>query len=601
MGWISPIEARLAALLERYADLDEGQVADYIPELARADPDQFAIVIATVDGQVYEVGDSQARFTIQSASKPFLFALALEDYGRDELLSRVGVEPTGDPFNAIVLDEAANRPPNPMVNAGAIAVTGLVGGPSRDDRWSRILSKLEACAGTSLAVDEAVAQSESETGHRNRAIAHLMRNFDMIRSDVDEVLDLYFRQCAVLVTAVDLAMMGATLAAGGRNPRTGKQVIGAEHVPLVLSVMSSCGMYDASGSWLYQVGLPAKSGVAGGVVAVLPGQVGIGVFSPRLDPTGNSLRGVRVCEDLSHELGMHLFADGARAGDAVRSVYRRDVRASRRVRSPGDEEVLHEFGQELLVVELQGRLVFGSIERLSRQLEGELAVVRHLIVDLSRVAGGDSASAILLAELLASCAATGVTVQVIASESPWTAAIAADLRWSAVIDVDRALEKTESAILATHGSPKHDAKVPLADVGICAGLDEDDLAALADAAPLASFAHGTALGRTGDSESAAFLILRGNVIIATGPSPTADRRLRVLPPGSCVGEMGLVSGAPRTAWMIAEGDVECHVLSAAGLDEFTSRRPHGAVQMMRNIAGLLGGWLRDAAPIEVDR
>jgi glutaminase len=599
MPWTSPVETRLVALLDRYADLDAGAVADYIPELARANPDQFAIVIATVDGQIYEVGDSRATFTIQSASKPFMFGLALEDYGRHDLLARVGVEPTGDPFNAIVLDEAANRPPNPMVNAGAIAVTGLVNGATNDDRWARIHSTLEAFAGTSLQIDEAVARSESETGHRNRAIAHLMRNFGMIRTDVEEVLELYFRQCAVLVDAVDLAVMGATLAAGGRNPRTGVQVIGAEHIPPVLSVMSSCGMYDASGSWLYHVGLPAKSGVAGGVVAVLPGQVGIGVFSPRLDEAGNSLRGVRVCEDLSLELGMHLFSDGARAGDAVRSVYRRDVRSSRRVRSHADEAVLHVHGEELLVVELQSRLVFGSVERLSRRLADELSVIRHLIVDLSRVTGGDPASSVLLAELLASCVETGVTVQVIGSvsEDHWTDDLTADARWSVAVDLDRALESAEDAMLAEHGAPDNPTAVSLGEVGICAGLNGDDLAALAEAAPLKGFPDGVALGRTGDQESAAFLVLRGNVIIATGPSETADQRLRVLPPGSCVGEMGLLSGTPRTAWMIAEGDVECHVLTEAGLEAFTAARPHAAVQMLRNICGLLSGWLRDANPL----
>ena len=322
---VSPVEQRLRALHARYRDLDAGDVASYIPELATAFPDSFGICVATVDGEVYEVGDSREPFTIQSVSKPFLFGLALEDYGREGLLRRVGVEPTGDPFNAIVLDEVANRPPNPMVNAGAIAVTGLVQGRDVEERWARIHGVLEAFAGRPLKVDDAVALSESRTGHRNRAIAHLMRTFDMVREDVDEVLELYFRQCAVQVDAVDLALMGATLAAGGRNPSTGERAIAAEHLPSVLSVMTSCGMYDASGTWLYRVGLPAKSGVGGGVVAVLPGQVGIGVFSPRLDRNGNSVRGLRVCEDLSQDLGMHLFSGTRWAADTVRAVYDRGV------------------------------------------------------------------------------------------------------------------------------------------------------------------------------------------------------------------------------------------------------------------------------------
>ena len=315
---VSPVEQRLRALHARYRDLDAGDVASYIPELATAFPDSFGICVATVDGEVYEVGDSREPFTIQSVSKPFLFGLALEDYGREGLLRRVGVEPTGDPFNAIVLDEVANRPPNPMVNAGAIAVTGLVQGRDVEERWARIHGVLEAFAGRPLKVDDAVALSESRTGHRNRAIAHLMRTFDMVREDVDEVLELYFRQCAVQVDAVDLALMGATLAAGGRNPSTGSGP-SPPSAPSVLSVMSraACTTPRAPGCTGWVCRRSPASGA--GWSPYCPVRRG-SVFSPGWTATATACAAAGV-RGPSQDLGMHLFSGTRWAADTVRAVY----------------------------------------------------------------------------------------------------------------------------------------------------------------------------------------------------------------------------------------------------------------------------------------
>jgi glutaminase len=311
----SPFQAHLEDLHAELRDVDEGVVASYIPELARANPRWFGICVATVDGRVFAVGDSEQPFTIQSVSKPFMYGLALEDNGREGMLARVGVEPTGDAFNAIILDEATNRPYNPMVNAGAIAVAGHIKGGDPTERLNRVLAMFERYAARPVLMDAAVFTSERTTGHRNRAMAHLMRNFNMIGERIDETLDLYFQQCSLLVTCRDLALMGATLANGGVNPVSGARAIDRQYVGDVLSVMYTCGMYDYSGEWAYRVGLPAKSGVGGGIVAVVPGRLGIGVFSPALDPRGNSVRGVKACQALADHYGLHIFA--RRDGDPL--------------------------------------------------------------------------------------------------------------------------------------------------------------------------------------------------------------------------------------------------------------------------------------------
>jgi glutaminase len=327
----SPFRTFLQELHTRYQPAREGAVASYIPELAKANPDSFGISVVTVDGQVFDVGNHSDLFTIQSISKPFVYGMALEDLGRERTMAKVGVEPTGDAFNSLIkLDEHSNRPHNPMVNAGAIATADLIQGADPTARLQRVLGGFRRYAGRDLNVDMGVFLSERTTGHRNRAIAHLLLNFGMIEERLTETLDLYFQQCSLLVNCHDLAVMGATLANGGVNPMSGEQAVDAKYIKDVLSVMYSCGMYDFSGEWAYQVGLPAKSGVGGGIVAVVPGQMGIGVFSPPLDARGNSVRGINVCTALSQSLGLHVFE----GGDAARPDLFRSLSARRRQDTP---------------------------------------------------------------------------------------------------------------------------------------------------------------------------------------------------------------------------------------------------------------------------
>lgn len=294
----------------------DGAVADYIPELAKVAPDPFGIAIATVAGKVYTVGDAEALFTIQSVSKALTYCMALELVGRERMLDFVGVEPSGDAFNAIEFDPETHRPFNPLVNAGAITVAGLLcselGG---DAAYAAVLTRISAAAGRPLDLNEAVYRSEKATGHRNRAIGHLLLSAGAIEEPVEEALDLYFRQCSINVTAADLALIGATLANMGEHPVTGEQVFDISAIRDTQAVMQSCGMYDYSGSWAYDVGVPAKSGVGGGIMGVVNRQLGLASFSPRLDRKGNSVRGVECFKRLSDEMGLHAF-DPTNTGSA---------------------------------------------------------------------------------------------------------------------------------------------------------------------------------------------------------------------------------------------------------------------------------------------
>lgn len=294
-----------------YGGTREGQVAAYIPELAKVAPDLFAIAVVTVDGEVFSVGDVDARFTIQSIANPFVYGMVIDALGRDAVREVVGVEPSGNPFNAIVLDPRTNRPMNPMVNAGAIAVASLAPGTDPTDRLNRVLAMFATYLGAAPAIDMEVFMSERSTGDRNRSIAYLMKNFGVLRSSVEHALDLYFQCCAVHLNCVELATMAATLANRGRNPLTGAQAVSSTSLRDVLSIMYTCGLYESSGSWVHSVGIPAKSGVGGGLLAVAPGKMGIGIFSPRLDRSGNSVRGMHVCRDLAAMLDLHLFEAGS--------------------------------------------------------------------------------------------------------------------------------------------------------------------------------------------------------------------------------------------------------------------------------------------------
>ncbi len=318
------IAHRLDELLARCRAEPAGSVAHlydpargyYPPEEAGEEREEFAISVVTVDGERYDAGDAEVAFPLQSLSKVFAYGLALADHGRDAVLTRVGVEPSGDAFNSLRFDERHMRPYNPMVNAGALVTSELIDGRDDAERLERAIALQRDFAGREdLDVDRGTLDAERAAADRNRGTAYLMRSAGMLHGDVDATVERYLAQCSVHVTAGDLAVMGATLADGCRNPRTGTQVMPRRRARDVLSVMLTCGMYDYAGHWAFDVGLPAKSGVSGGILMVVPGKVGIGVLSRGLDAYGNSVRGIAVCRELSDRLGLHVFA--SEAEDAV--------------------------------------------------------------------------------------------------------------------------------------------------------------------------------------------------------------------------------------------------------------------------------------------
>jgi glutaminase len=289
-----------------------GVVADYIPELASANPERFAIAACTVAGDVVALRAADDPFTIQAAANPFGYALALDEHGIEPVHAKVGVEPSGNPYDAIEFAPATGRPYNPLGNAGAIAIASLQPGRTPEEQWTRLARAMGAMAGTdALTLDEHVHASEHRHGARNRAIAYLLRNFGVIER-VDEALDLYLRQCALRVTTTQLAAMGAVLAAGGRQPLTGARLLEADVVQRVLTVMYTCGLHDASGQFAFEVGLPGKSGISGAIVVVVPGRMGLAAFSPPVDERGASVRGFAALREVSHALRLGVFATHAR-------------------------------------------------------------------------------------------------------------------------------------------------------------------------------------------------------------------------------------------------------------------------------------------------
>jgi glutaminase len=309
----SNVQSAVNAAHTKYQNLHEGKNADYIPVLAKVDPNLFGIAVVTPDGKVFTAGDVKTEVSIQSVSKVFTMARVIQDQGPDAIEKTIGVDATGMKFNSIVSVEFAKKilggpEINPLVNPGAITATSMVQGRTADEIWTKILGTYNDFAGRELRVLEDVYKSESDTNQRNQAIGMLMYAYEYIKSNPAQATDLYTRQCSVGVNARDLAIMAATLAFGGRNPVTGKQAISSENVPYVLAVMATAGLYDDSGKWLYHTGLPGKSGVGGGLIAVSPGNFGIAVVSPPLDDAGNSVRAQRAIRDINAALNGNPYA-----------------------------------------------------------------------------------------------------------------------------------------------------------------------------------------------------------------------------------------------------------------------------------------------------
>jgi glutaminase len=576
----------LTDLLERHASLDQGAVATYIPELATIDPSLFGISLATADGALYEAGDTRAAFTLQSMSKPLTYGLALELLGEDAIRRRIGVEPSGDAFNEISLTADTGAPVNPMINAGAIACAGFIASHA-DDPLGLLLDVYSRYVGRPVEIDEAVYRSESETGHRNRAIAHLLRNFDVITDAADAAVELYFRQCSVLVDCRDLATIAATLANGGVNPRTGERAVGEEVVRCVLSVMTTCGMYDAAGEWLVEVGLPAKSGVSGGVLAVLPGRLGIGVFSPPLDQQGNSVRGVAVCRDLSRDLGLHLVRPGERPAPPLRTSYTVADRRSLRRRREAERHAIRAGAAATAIFEIQGELGFAAGEAITRELERRSTPVKLAVLDLRRVLRTDPGGVRILEALCDRLDAAGGAVAVASPEVLVRAAPELAARLLCFPDLDLALEWCEDELLRRLGLEHALSEVALAEHQLLAGLSAAELERVGPDLGLVTVDPGTVLVRRGDQAREIFLVTHGSLSVVPDGELGTERRLATLSAGMTFGEMAYVAGGVRTAGVRADSDVQCRTLRYETLDGYREHEPVLHAKLLRNLLSIV--------------
>jgi glutaminase len=588
----SPVLDYLERLHHEFAAVKDGDVATYIPGLAKAHPNWFGICLVTANGAVYEAGDSEQPFTIQSISKPFVYGLALEDNGRKEVLKKVGMEPTGDAFNSISLEPGTGRPRNPMINAGAIATTSLIAGKSPHTRLRRLLDMFALYTGRDLTVDEAIYRSESETGHRNRAIGHMLRNFDILTSDPIPSVELYFQQCSVSVTARDLGIMAATLANRGINPVTGKQAIRGEYVESVLSVMGSCGMYDYAGEWIYKIGMPAKSGVAGGIIAVLPGQLGIGVFSPPLDAHGNSVRGIKVCDAISRDFDLHLLNRPSIGRFTIRLKFSGAEMNSNRVRTPEERQVLGEIGNGIKVYQLQGNLNFTTAETVVRDLMENFTTLQQLILDFKRVLTINESACRLFHEVLLKLAAQGKPV--LFTDSGHLPLLRRYLKaklgkrlenlFQTFDDNDLALEWCENRMLEKNlpARPAH-RRARIVEYELCRNFSADELKIFSTFLKRQTYRAGETIIHIGDEAREIFLLSRGSVSVFVPQDGGTRRRLATFSTGMVFGEMAVLDHAPRSAMIITDTEVECDVLSLENFDKLGVRHPRTKIKLLANL------------------
>ncbi len=578
-----------------FSRIDEGEVASYIPELGKANPDHFGIAVATTDGHVYEAGDTQVPFTIQSVSKAMVFALALDLLGAERVEAAIGVEPSGEAFNSIRL-RADNKPFNAMVNAGAIACSGLIAESAGDEAFELIRTALGRFAGRDLGVDAAVFESERSTGDRNRAIAYLLRTYGGVAGDVDRLLDVYFRQCSVLVTARDLAVMGATFANHGVNPLTGVTVASNYAVARTLAVMSSSGMYDFAGEWIYRVGVPAKSGVGGGILAALPSQLGLGTFSPRLDMHGNSVRGIRTCEAISEAFDLHMLSRRDDVRTCIVADYDFRTVPSKPGRQPHEQDILSARSGAIRAIELAGKLSFASMDYVTRRLTDPAGVPEFLILNLHRVATITDAGLRLLTGLIKNQlpAATTAVIAGVEATSPVAPQLKAlreqGVRVRIFPTYDAAVEWAEDQVVYRHGGfSRIEVEADLSRQALLAGLSPQELADLSRLGTRVVFPAGTRIISANEPPARVYFLLRGMVSARSG----GDVRLSTMIPGMVFGEMALIE-QPRSTDVWADTEAVCVEVTADQFRAFQETHARAADRIMRNLAVLLAGRIRMA-------
>ena len=557
MGAQTLVHDLVAAVHERYADERAGEILRGIPALEDVDPDSFGVCLATVDGHVYEAGDTRLPFCIQSISKPFTYGIALSDQGVEAVDAKIDVEPSGDLYNEISLHPATHRPRNPMINAGALVAASLVGGETPDERVARILKVYSAYAGRDLALDEDIYASQLESGHRNRAIGHMLREFGILTGDPNVAHEVYLRACSTMVTCRDLSLMGATWANAGTNPLTGERVLATGLTERVLSVMGTCGMYDAAGAWVAEVGMAAKSGVGGGIVAVLPGQVSIAAFSPRLDEHGNSVRAFKACRQLSHDLELHAMHAARSAHSAIRDSYDIVEAPSMLQRPEADRALLEQHGRKARIYEAHGDLLFAGAESVVREICEVGPDIELLALDVRRVSEVADVSRGLLVKLRGFLRERGCEAFLIDPDGVLADGRDGDGRRVAFQSIAAATLHFEDTLLDRYGSGETgEAEFVFEEHPALVGVPPRIIDELRRRLKPRSYADGELIVAEGDPDAGVFMVISGRVRSSLRTAGGTTRELATLTPGTCFGDVYVVTGNPHSLTIHAQGPVE---------------------------------------------
>ena len=525
------------------------------------------------------MGDTRTDFGIESISKTFTYGLALADRGFAAVDEKIDVEPSGEAFYEISLGETG-RPSNAMINAGAIAAASLVAGETLDERYERVRAAYSRSANRELAMNEEILGADLAVGHRHRAIGHLLRGSGVIEVDPGPAVELYFRQCALQVDARDLALMGATLANGGVQPRTGERVFEPEVVERVLSVMTTCGMYDAAGEWVVDVGLPAKSGVGGGVLAVLPGQIGIALYSPRLDRHGNSVRGVEACRQISRELELHFLHVASDRRSAIRHAWDVGSAPSSRRRTPDEQEVLNEYGACARVYALHGDLLFAGAESVVREFTERAPELEVIVLDISRVSEIADVARRMLASMREALRERGCVLALVDPDEEVAVAQGIEVFG----DLDEATAWAEDRLIERHGGTlATTAPIPLAEHGLAGDLRPDELGALRPLLERRRVAAGERVVTAGEDPAGIFFIVSGQATAEATDADGTTHRVAVLPAGTSFGKRAVISGEPHATDVDADTDLDLFVLTPQAMRELERRSPRTAIALLRTM------------------
>lgn len=579
----SPIDTYLRRLHAEVQQVRDGVPYPVAPAGTTIDPDDFGICLATVDGYVYEVGTTRKEFSLQSLSKPLTYGLALSDLGAEAVDAKVSVEPSGDSFTEISLAEGSGRPANAMINAGALAVASLIKGSGGRSASRRITELYSDFAGRRLRSDKRVFAAERRNSDHNHALAYLLSSFGIIETHPTTALETYLRQCAVQVTCRDLAIMAATLANGGTNPVTGVAAMAGEAVERVLSVMMTSGMYDAAGDWVVTVGMPAKSGVGGGTLAVLPGQAGVAVYSPPLDEHGSSVRGVATCRRLSHDAEMHFVRSAGGGRSAIRATYPIAQVPSPIRRTEEAAAALRETGDRAVVVEIGGDLLFAGTESMIREITGIPDSADLVVLDLRRVDEVSRVAKDMINAVVDQFVDAGRGLVMIDPDERVSGSLDADLV-PTFTTVDAAVAYCEDQLLRRYapGLEKSGA-VDVVDSPALAHLSREDAAALASRMEPKSFADGDVVRRVGQRFGGIYFIVSGRV---TTLAPDVDGNrvtLRTLGAGMTFGLLGPGIHSRQETTEKADGAVQLMVLTDEAIDRLEREEPRLAIELWQGL------------------